>query len=271
MLDRDDMTATILANAEVAPEHYLMKLAVSRAFRDARPGQFVMLRPAGRGFPFLGRPLGIYSLAENGSGARIEILYRAAGRGTKVISTLCEGDRIEILGPLGNRFALEPGMRTAVLMAGGIGIAPLVFLAEQLSAKAPLEGLKTILYIGARNSASLLSIDRMKTFGAEVRVSTDDGSAGYRGPVTDLFREDLSSFDSKTEVFVCGPNPMLKRVSEIIADHSVTCQVLMEERMACGMGACLGCTIEVRTPTGVEYRQVCTDGPVFDLRSIVWR
>jgi dihydroorotate dehydrogenase electron transfer subunit len=272
MFTKEDLHAEIMSNAEVAREHYLMKLAVSRAFRDARPGQFVMLRPAGRGFPFLGRPLGIYSLAENGSGARIEILYRAAGRGTKVISTLCEGDRIEILGPLGNRFALEPGMRTAVLVAGGIGIAPLVFLAEQLSVKAPSKGLKTILYIGARNSASLLAIDRMKTFGAEVRVSTDDGSAGYRGPVTDLFREDLSSFDaSKTEVFVCGPNPMLKRVSEIIADHPVTCQVLMEERMACGMGACLGCTIEVRTPAGVEYRQVCTDGPVFDLRSIVWR
>ena len=272
MLTREDMTATILSNTEVAPEHYLMTLAVSGAFRDARPGQFVMLRPAGRGFPFLGRPLGIYSLAEYGNGARIEILYRAAGKGTKVISTLCEGDRIEILGPLGNRFELRPGMKTAVLMAGGIGIAPLVFLAETLRANAPPEGLKMILYIGARDSASLLGIDRMKNFGAEVRVSTDDGSAGYRGPVTDLFRKDLASFDaSTTEVFVCGPNPMLKRVSEMIADHPVPCQVLMEERMACGMGACLGCTIEVRTPSGVEYRQVCADGPVFDLRSIVWR
>ena len=101
MLTKDDMTATILANTEVAPEHYLMTLAVSGAFRDARPGQFVMLRPTGRGFPFLGRPLGIYSLAEYGNGARIEILYRAVGKGTKVIATLCAGDRIEILGPSG--------------------------------------------------------------------------------------------------------------------------------------------------------------------------
>jgi len=272
MLTKEDMTATILANAEVAPEHYLMTLAVSGAFRDARPGQFVMLRPAGRGFPFLGRPLGIYSLAEYGNGARIEILYRAAGKGTKVISTLCEGDRIEILGPLGNRFELRPGMRTAVLVAGGIGIAPLVFLAEKLRRDAPPERLEMVLYIGAKCSAGLLGIDRMNSFGAEVRVSTDDGSAGYEGPVTDLFREDLLSFDaSKTEVFVCGPNPMLKRMGEMIADYPVTCQVLMEERMACGMGACLGCTIEVRTPTGLEYRQVCADGPVFDLRSIVWR
>jgi len=272
MFTEEDLSATILANAEVAPEHYLMTLAVSGAFRDARPGQFVMLRPAGRGFPFLGRPLGIYSLAEYGNGARIEILYRAAGKGTKVISTLCAGDRIEILGPLGNRFELRPGMKTAVLMAGGIGIAPLVFLAENLRANAPPEGLKMILYIGARDSASLLAIDRMKNFGAEVRVSTDDGSAGYRGPVTDLFRKDLASFDaSKTEVFVCGHNPMLKRVSEMIEHQPFPCQVLMEERMACGMGACLGCTIEVRTPSGVEYRQVCADGPVFDLRSIVWR
>ena len=203
---------------------------------------------------------------------RIEVLYRAAGKGTKVISTLCEGDRIEILGPLGNRFELRPGMKTALLVAGGIGIAPLVFLAENLSVNAPQERLKVILYIGARDSANLLGIDRMKKFGAEVRVSTDDGSAGYRGPVTDLFRRDLASFDaSETEVFVCGPNPMLKRLSEMIADHPAPCQVLMEERMACGMGACLGCTIEVLTPSGVEYRQVCVDGPVFDLRSIVWR
>jgi dihydroorotate dehydrogenase electron transfer subunit len=106
----------------------------------------------------------------------------------------------------------------------------------------------------------------------DVRVSTDDGSAGYRGPVTDLLRQDLASFDAaKTEIFVCGPNPMLKRLTGIFADHTMPCQVLMEERMACGMGACLGCTIEVRTPSGVEYRQVCADGPVFDLRSIVWR
>src|SRR5512136_2606988 len=214
MLTREDMTATILANSEVAACHYIMTLAVSGAFRDARPGQFVMLRPASRGFPFLGRPLGIYSLAEYGNGARIEILYRAAGKGTKVISTLCEGDRIEILGPLGNRFELRPGMKTAVFVAGGIGIAPLVFLAERLSVAALPARPGMILYIGAKDSSSLLGIDRMKTFGVDVRVSTDDGSAGYRGPVTDLLQKDLASIEaSKAEVFVCGPNPRLKRVS----------------------------------------------------------
>ncbi len=272
MLTKEDLKAEILSNAEVAPCHYLMALSVSRVFGKAQPGQFVMLRPAGRGFPFLGRPLGIYSLAEHAEGARIEVLYRAAGKGTKVISALCQGDRIEILGPLGNRFEHRPGMKAAILVAGGIGIAPLVFLAEKLSLAGLPERPRLILYIGARDSAGLLGIDRMKTFGVDVRVSTDDGSAGYRGPVTDLLRQDLASFDAtKTEIFVCGPNPMLKRLSDMVADHAMPCQVLMEERMACGMGACLGCTIEVRTPSGVEYRQVCADGPVFDLRSIVWR
>ena len=109
MFTRDDMTATILSNTEVAPCHYLMTLAVSKVFGKAQPGQFVMLRPSGRGFPFLGRPLGIYSLAEQADGARIEVLYRVAGKGTKVISALCEGDRIEILGPLGNRFEQDRG------------------------------------------------------------------------------------------------------------------------------------------------------------------
>ncbi|HET6490456.1 MAG TPA: dihydroorotate dehydrogenase electron transfer subunit [Syntrophales bacterium] len=272
MFTREDMTATILSNAEVAPCHYLMTLAVSKVFGQAQPGQFVMLRPVGRGFPFLGRPLGIYSLAEHADGARIEVLYRAAGKGTKVISALCEGDLIEILGPLGNRFEHKPGMKTAVLVAGGIGIAPLVFLVERLSLAALPERPGLILYIGARDSGSLLGIDRMRAFGVDVRVSTDDGSAGYRGPVTDLLLRDMASFDAATtEIYVCGPNPMLKRMSGICENHTVPCQVLMEERMACGMGACLGCTIEVRTPSGVEYRQVCADGPVFDLRSIVWR
>lgn len=270
MFTREDMTATILSNDEVAPGHYLMALAVSRVFRGALPGQFVMLRPAGRGAPFLGRPLGIYSLADQADGARIEILYRATGKGTKVIATLCAGDRVEILGPLGNRFEVFPGMDTAVLVAGGIGIAPLVFLAEQLSCRST--GVRVVVYLGARDSATLLGVDRVKACNAEVRLSTDDGSAGYRGPVTDLFRKELGSFDpARTGVFVCGPAPMLKRMSEIVADHPVSCQVLMEERMACGMGACLGCTVEVRTPAGVEYRQVCSDGPVFDLREIVWR
>ncbi len=270
MFTKEDLNAEILSNVEVAPGHYLMALSVSRVFRDAQPGQFVMLRPGGRGVPFLGRPLGIYSLADHDEGARIEILYRAAGRGTQVISTLCEGDRMEILGPLGNRFDLPPDMDTAVLVAGGIGIAPLVFLAQQLSCRSA--GVRVVVYIGARDAATLLGLDRVKVCSAEVRLSTDDGSAGYRGPVTDLFREDLGSFDAvKTAVFVCGPNPMLKRMSEIVADHPISCQVLMEERMACGMGACLGCTIEVRTRQGVQYRQVCSDGPVFDLREIVWR
>lgn len=270
MFSREDMTATILSNAEAAPGHYLMALAVSRRFRDARPGQFVMLRPAGRGMPFLGRPLGIYSLADYGDGAKIEILYRAAGKGTKVISTLCEGECMEILGPLGNTFELSPGMDTAVLVAGGIGIAPLVFLAEELSCRSA--GTRVVAYIGARDAATLLGVDRVKVCSAEVRISTDDGSAGHRGPVTELFGRDAGSFDpARTGVFVCGPAPMLKRMSEIAAAHSLSCQVLMEERMACGMGACLGCAIEVRTPAGVEYRQVCSDGPVFDLRQIVWR
>jgi len=269
---KEDLEAKILSNTEVAPCHFLMTLAVSRVFGQARPGQFVMLRPAGRGFPFLGRPLGIYSLAEEGDHVRIEILYRAAGKGTRVISSLCEGDAIEILGPLGNRFELKQGMKTAVFVAGGIGIAPLAFLAEHLFRDASPPGKpKMVLYIGAQCSEGLLGVDRMKSFGVEVRVATDDGSAGHRGLVTELFAMDLPSFKASTEVFVCGPNPMLKRMSELVEGHPIPCQVLMEERMACGMGACLGCTIEVRTPSGIQYRQVCSDGPVFDLRSIVWR
>ena len=271
MFTKEDLKAEILSNVEVAPSHFLMTLAVSRVFGQAQPGQFVMLRPAGRGFPFLGRPLGIYSLAEEGDHVRIEILYRAAGKGTRVISSLCEGDAIEILGPLGNRFELKQGMKTAVFVAGGIGIAPLVFLAEQLRKDAPPGRLRMVLYIGAQCSTGLLGVDRMKSFGAEVLVATDDGSAGHCGLVTELFAKDLPSFDASTEAFVCGPNAMLKRMSEVVEGHPIPCQVLMEERMACGMGACLGCTIEVRTPSGIQYRQVCSDGPVFDLREIVWR
>jgi dihydroorotate dehydrogenase electron transfer subunit len=272
MLTKADMTSTILSNVEVAPSHYLMSLAVSKVFRNAQPGQFAMLRPGTRGFPFLGRPLGIYSLAGKRDSTQMEVLYRVAGKGTKAISALCEGDRVEILGPLGNRFELKASMTTAAFVAGGIGIAPLVFLAGKLSAAAKSKKPRMILYIGAKDSASLLGIDRMKAFGADVRVSTDDGSSGYRGPVTDLFGKDLAALDSsRTSVFVCGPNPMLRRMSNLIEGHSLSCQVLMEERMACGMGACLGCTIEVRTPSGTEYRQVCVDGPVFDLQSIVWR
>jgi len=272
MVTREDLTAEILSNAEVAPCHYLLALAVSPVYRDARPGQFVMLRPGGLGIPFLGRPLGIYSLSGHARGARIEILYRAAGRGTKVISTRCEGDRLEVLGPLGNRFTCFPGMDTAVLVAGGIGIAPLVFLAERLTAGPAKDRVRVVAYIGARDAATLLGVDRVRAFGAEVRISTDDGSAGHRGPVTELFRNEMGSFDTaRTGVFACGPYPMLRRMGEIVADRPMPCQVLMEERMACGMGACLGCTIEVRGPGGPEYRQVCTDGPVFDLRDILWR
>ena len=219
MFTKADMTATILSNSEVAPCHYLMTLAVSKVFGQAQPGQFVMLRPEGRGFPSLGRPLGIYSLG----GIREWLPDRSPlsrrGEGDEGhLGTVRRGSHRDP-GSTGEPVEHGPGMKTAVLVAGGIGIAPLVFLAEKLSLAALPERPRMILYIGAKDSSSLLGIDRMKTFGVDVRVSTDDGSAGYRGPVTDLFRKDLASLDaSKTEAFVCGPNPMLKRMSEIVAD-----------------------------------------------------
>jgi dihydroorotate dehydrogenase electron transfer subunit len=263
-------TGKVLSNRELAKDHYRMSIALPAAFREAAPGQFVLVRAKDRAFPFLGRPLGVYAQEKGRGENRIEILYRVAGRGTGVFALLRKGDLVEILGPLGQGFSLVRGRDRILLIAGGIGIAPLAPLVRTLRKKLPA-AVALDFYYGARRADLLVGLGAVRKSCSTVRIATDDGSRGFRGPVTELVARDLTQYPpDRTMIYACGPHAMLKKMSELLARHRIPCQVSVEERMACGVGACLGCAVETKD-AGKPYRRVCREGPVFDLNEIAWR
>lgn len=219
---------------------------------EARPGQFVQLRLPSNEFT-LRRPLGIAAL----DGARLTMFYRLIGRGTKFLSTVGSGTKIDLIAPLGNGFNVSDGEKI-LLVGGGVGLAPLLFSARSFNDVDVLIGGKT---------ASEAELWSREFNGAvdEMFITTDDGSAGVKGFVSDLLPEVLSkkNYDA---VLVCGPPIMMKNVAALVLEKNIRCEVSMEGRMACGLGACLSCSLE----TVDGRRKVCKDGPIFDARKIIW-
>ncbi len=245
----------ILANDKVSGSFYRMKLASSYLAKTARPGQFVEVRCTTGVDPLLRRPLGIHRITKRG----IEVLYEVVGKGTELLSAQRAGRELDIIGPLGNGFDIA-APRPAILIAGGIGVAPLIALAEELGS--------AHVIIGARTKSHVLCESEFKHLGCIVSVATEDGSKGRKGLATDALNGLLTKSGSQYKaIYACGPTGMLKAVARIAASHHIRCQVSLEERMACGVGVCLGCPVKVRPG---EYKMVCKDGPVFDAQEIAW-
>lgn len=264
-------SCTIRFNHKIDAAYHLMGLTVPSSYQESLPGQFVMLRIPGRDVPFLGRPFSIYSLTSIDGDTVIEILYRVAGKGTVLFSRMNTGEELTILGPLGHAFDIVPPLKRVILVAGGIGVAPLSFLAEQYGRTCAGSGMHISCYFGARNGNALIGIERLHRICSEVKTSTDDGSAGYHGLITDLFDSDVASCHDDTMVYACGPHQMMKSLAQVMEKHSCRCQVSVEERMACGFGTCLGCTVVTRTPQGKQqFVRACKEGPVFDIGDILW-
>ncbi|MCX5687847.1 MAG: dihydroorotate dehydrogenase electron transfer subunit [Candidatus Omnitrophica bacterium] len=267
-----DIRAKILSNKKIRHTYYKMVLDAPYIARTAKPGQFVQIKCSDSLEPFLRRPFSIHRVNGN-----IEILYETVGKSTEILSRKKEGDFLYILGPLGNGFSLtydshpsetrgsklnlEP---RAIIIAGGVGVAPLVYLAEELAKK----HIKTIVLIGAKTKDLILCEKDFKKTAHEVYVSTDDGTYGSQGFVSKLFHKILKTVESRfdTVVYVCGPQGMLRCIAEICQERNFECQVSLEEKMACGIGVCLGCV--VKTKTGNKL--ACKDGPVFDSSELLW-
>lgn len=226
----------ILSNREISTNIY--ELILQGDFKG-EPGQFYMLRGWDGLDPFLPRPISIADLKDG----ELKLLYEVRGRGTHIISKLKKDDKLSLLGPLGNTFDLEEGGRIA-LVSGGIGIAPMLYLAKNLSGHVDI-------YSGFRSEPYFL--DQIRPYVGEVIVSTEDGSVGHKGFVTELFNPE--EYDL---VYTCGPSPMMNAVIEMCRGI-VPVYISMESRMACGIGACLGCTVE--TTRGME--RACKEGPIF--------
>jgi len=270
---------TVVENVRIALDTYRVRFECPALARRIVPGQFLMLRLADRDDPLLGRPLALYDTVVSKSGAAtgLDIVYLVVGKMTEALSRAAPGDSLETWGPLGNGFPPRP-TEHLVMVAGGIGQTPFLALArEALGGRSygeparavPKIGRVTLCY-GARNKDYLAGIDDFERLGVEVRVSTDDGTAGHRGLVTDLVHKVLDE-SPQARVVCCGPEPMMEAVANLTATRGVDCQVSLETPMACGIGICFSCVARVRVESGDwDYRRTCVEGPVFDAKRIVW-
>ncbi len=279
----------VVENVRLAERTFRVRVADAEIGRLVRPGQFVMLRIPSITDPLLGRPFALYDTNLDAAGGVVgyDLVYLVVGKITTLMSHLKAGDRVEIWGPLGNGFSLTPA-RHLMMVAGGIGQTPFPAVArayfglrqfgvqqseksdQQSAIHSPFTTLATLCY-GARSAAFLAGIDDFRRIGVEVRVATDDGTAGHRGFVTDLVKQSLASDNPPTRLLGCGPEPMMHALAEIAATAGVPCELSLETPMACGIGACFSCVAKIRQGGDRwDYRRVCVEGPVFDASQVVF-
>lgn len=269
---KDVYIGEILKNEQVQEDCFLMKIKIAFSFANPLPGQFVMLRIAGLTDPFLSRPVSIYAFTRGKNHCAIELLYRVVGKGTQIMAGLIKGSQVEINGPLGNGFNTRSLKENIVFVSGGIGIAPLSLLVEHLRRRPDCASSAMMIYPGFQSASAVVGMDKMREICRNVNVCTDDGTLGRKGFVTQIFQKDMKQFTpGNTSIFACGPNAMLEALSKVLIKSDYDCQVSLEERMACGTGACMGCAVAVRDKKGAfAYKRVCADGPVFNLSDIIW-
>jgi dihydroorotate dehydrogenase electron transfer subunit len=221
------------------------------------PGQFYMLEVSKGMDPMLKRAFSLFRRTAEG----FQILFKIRGKGTSALKDLREGTVLHVLGPLGNGYPLPLGSESPLVIAGGIGIASVFSLVEKLSKKA-------IVFYGARAEEELFMTDELGKIYRELVVCTDDGSCGIKGTVVDVMHDFIRSRDGihRSVIFACGPNVMLKEIARTATANGIKAYVSLEEHMACGIGACLGCV--VKTKSG--YKRVCKEGPVFDAEELMW-
>ena len=254
--------AEILWNKEVSRNHYKIGMTCPDAYAVAKPGQFIMLRLIGQTDPLLRRPFSIHNLIVlNGKTEGIELLYKVVGKATAILAREQPGKSVDLLGPLGTGFVIPRNANIVHVVAGGIGVAPMVFLAARLQ-QSRFDFSNCRAFIGGRTKDDLLCLDEFVKLGLTVETTTDDGSAGDQCLVTHPL--EVAAEQRQPDLIVaCGPVAMLDCVIGIAEKHHIPCQVSIETIMACGMGACLGCAVEGRGEKA-GYLHACLDGPVFD-------
>ena len=253
---KQKQNATVLSQKEIAPQIFDMWIETSLA-KEAKPGQFICVYPKDKS-TLLPRPISICEV--NADKTALRIVYRIAGQGTAEFSACKEGESVAVLGTLGNGFPLEEGKGKKVfLMGGGIGIPPMLQLAKELDAD------KQVV-VGYRDNQLFLKED-LEKYG-KVYIATEDGSEGTKGNVMDAIAANALEADV---IFACGPMPMLRAIKKFAAEHQIKAYISLEEHMACGVGACLGCVVktkEVDHHSHVHNARICTDGPVFEAEEV---
>jgi dihydroorotate dehydrogenase electron transfer subunit len=241
----------------------LFRLSAPIIGPQVRPGQFVHLKVPHLENAVLRRPFSVYKADESG----VSILYKPIGRGTEAMRDVPPGEKVNLVGPLGNGFpTLGAGKKLPVLVAGGYGNAALYLQAATL----PVQGLA---FFGGRTAEDILCVDEFEALGWDVRITTNDGSLGQQGLITDALDPWLSENSRRRgemELFACGPNAMLKVVGDRALEEGFSAWLSMDRNMACGVGACLTCVMKRKTGDGWEWARCCKDGPVFNAEELIW-
>ncbi|MFO8055881.1 MAG: dihydroorotate dehydrogenase electron transfer subunit [bacterium] len=258
--------AEIKENRQEAPGIFRLVLELKQETTEARPGQFFMIRTAKGRDPLLRRPLGLLKTEPGHQGLDLCFLYQVIGKGTRLLSRTLPGDETDLIGPLGTGWKLDESPSRIIAVAGGMGIVPLYAALAEVSGCE--ENIKTELVFGAATADEIVLLKELEAVAGRLTICTEDGCLGEKGLAPDLFKKVLAKADSeKSLVLACGPRPMLRKVRDICLKEGVACQVSMEARMGCGMGACLTCTVPGSAGTNLR---VCKEGPVFDAREIDW-
>jgi len=256
---------SVLVNELIAPGYYRIVLRVPEEFASPLPGQFVQVLCDNSTGPLLRRPFSICSFTEDER--TLSLVFRVVGQGTARLARLKAGDCVDVLGPLGNGFPLAMS-EFRILVAGGVGVPPILFLASFLVERMSIPAAEIILLEGARSRSQLLCHRLAPDLAVRLRTATDDASHGYHGTVVDLLRTVMAdaSLPSRKAIYACGPYPMLREVASLASSLHVPAFLSMEAMMACGFGVCLGCVL----PTRHGYLRCCSEGPVFCAEDIEW-
>ena len=255
-----EQTVQIVSNESDADHYFRLAVRAPGIAPLVQPGQFAHVRVLPMKEALLRRPFSIFQAA----GDTFSILYKNVGKGTERLSRMRAGEELSAIGPLGHGFTIpQAGGDIPLLVAGGYGMAALYLLAQ----RSPQKG---IVFAGGRRRVDILCEQEFQSLGWEVRVTTEDGSHGERGLVTQPLQAELRRNAAGRKLFACGPTPMLKAVAGIAAEFAVPAELSMDEHMCCGVGVCLTCVIPVKTGADWEYQRACTEGPVFDSNRVVW-
>lgn len=248
---------SILENQLIAPNIYSMTLVSKEMAEEAKPGQFVNLYCRGEA-RLLPRPISICEIDKKQG--TINLIYAVVGKGTKEFSNIEEGDTIEVLGPLGNGFMIDEKKSKNILIGGGVGTPPLIELVKQLKGEVEV-------YLGFRSHPIL--VEDFENLGAKVYIATEDGSVDFKGNVLELLKKNNAKADI---IYSCGPKLMLRAVSKWAQEKAIPMQVSLEERMACGIGVCVGCVCKTKKKDDIDWhhKKVCKDGPVFWSNEVIW-
>ncbi len=272
-------TVEIVENFTIARDTFRLRFAHPAMARRVVPGQFFMVRVSDCDDPLIGRALALYDVVagDDGQPAFIDVVYLVKGKFTTAAAKLHAGQCIDVWGPLGNGF--HPCLvEHLIMVAGGVGQTPFVALAKEHLGRqtfgdpprdVPRARRVTLCY-GARTADYLAGLDDFEAAGAKVRISTDDGSRGRHGLVTDLLKQTLDEDALDCRIVCCGPEPMMQAVAGIAKERNIPCQVSLETPMACGIGICFSCVAKVRDEDGWDYKRTCVEGPVFEAEKIAW-